>query len=187
MRLIKRSIKFIVRKLFPNFYLSLKAKRFDTSTIIYKKETYQSFLEEAFKDFRPELSSTEKERLKEDILRAYLKDKTRPDEYLLYHFDRKNEEERGEYLPQAAKDTLLISYYKGDVEHTIGVLRNKYTFYQIAKDFFKRDVILISNVTNNLEQFKDFCNKHPRFIAKQVDSGCGVGIKVIDTKCFQTI
>ena len=30
-------------------------------------------------------------RLKEDILRAYLKDKTRPDEYLLYHFDRKNE------------------------------------------------------------------------------------------------
>lgn len=187
MRLIKRSIKFIVRKLFPNFYLSLKAKRFDTSTIIYKKETYQSFLEEAFKDFRPELSSTEKERLKEDILRAYLKDKTRPDEYLLYHFDRKNEEERGEYLPQAAKDTLLISYYKGDVEHTIGVLRNKYTFYQIAKDFFKRDVILISNVTNNLEQFKDFCNKHPRFIAKEVDSGCGVGIKVVDTKCFQTI
>ena len=68
MRLIKRSIKFIVRKLFPNFYLSLKAKRFDTSTVIYKKETYQSFLEEAFKDFRPELSSTEKEpAFREDI------------------------------------------------------------------------------------------------------------------------
>lgn len=187
MRFIKSCIKYLLQKLFPNLYLSLKAKYFDASTIIYKKNTYQSFLEEAFKDFRPELSSTEKERLKEDILRAYLKDKTRPDEYLLYHFDSKTEAERQEYLPQAAKDSLLISYYKGDVENTIGILRNKYTFYKIAKDFFKRDVLLIGAQTNNLEAFKAFCEKHPRFIAKEVDSGCGVGIKVVDTQSFETI
>ena len=187
MRFIKSCIKYILRNLFPNLYLSLKAKYFDASTIIYKKNTYRSFLEEAFKDFRPELTSIEQERLKEDILRAYLKDKTRPDEYLLYHFDSKTEAERMEYLPQAAKDSLLISYYKGDVENTIGVLRNKYTFYKIAKDFFKRDVLLIGAETNNLEAFKAFCEKHPRFIAKEVDSGCGVGIKVVDTPSFETI
>lgn len=187
MRFIKSCIIYILRNLFPNLYLSLKAKYFDASTIIYKKNTYRSFLEEAFKDFRPELTSIEQERLKEDILRAYLKDKTRPDEYLLYHFDSKTEAERMEYLPQAAKDSLLISYYKGDVENTIGVLRNKYTFYKIAKDFFKRDVLLIGAETNNLEAFKAFCEKHPRFIAKEVDSGCGVGIKVVDTPSFETI
>lgn len=187
MNVLKHTIKRIIRKLFPNLYLNLKAKYFDTSTIIYKKMTYQSFLDEAFKDFRPELSRSEKEALKQDILLTYLKDRTRPDEYLLYHYDTKDESERFEYLPQASKDALLISYYKGNVENTIGILRNKYAFYQIAKDFFKRDVLLIGNTTNNILQFKEFCIKHPKFIAKEVDSGCGVGIKIVDTTNYKTI
>ena len=165
---IMNIIKGIIRTLFPNFYLNLRVKKFDTSAVIYKKMTYESFLEQAFRDFRPELSITEKNQLKDDILRTYLKDKTRPDEYLLYHYDTKSELERNAYLPQASKDTLLVSYYKGDVENIIGILRNKYTFYQLAKDFFKRDVILIGNETNNIVQFKEFCQKHPKFIAKEV-------------------
>lgn len=187
MNRIMNIIKGIIRTLFPNFYLNLRVKKFDTSAVIYKKMTYESFLEQAFRDFRPELSITEKNQLKDDILRTYLKDKTRPDEYLLYHYDTKSELERNAYLPQASKDTLLVSYYKGDVENTIGILRNKYIFYQLAKDFFKRDVILIGNETNNIVQFKEFCQKHPKFIAKEVDGGCGVGIKVVDTEKFGTI
>ena len=187
MNMIMRIVKRVVRKLFPSFYLDRLAKKFDTSAVIYKKMTYKSFLEQAFDDFRPELSYAEKKKLEHDILRTYLLDQTRPDEYLLYHYDTKSETERNEYLPQASKDALLISYYKGDIENTIGILRNKYTFYQIAKEFFKRDVILVGTETDNIVQFKEFCQKHPKFIAKEVDGGCGVGIKIIDSEKFDTI
>jgi len=84
MNMIMHIIKRIIRTLFPYFYLNIKVKKFDTSTVIYKKMTYESFLEQAFRDFRPELSYTEKKQLKDDILRTYLKDRTRPDEYFLY-------------------------------------------------------------------------------------------------------
>ncbi len=185
--MIKRIIGAILRRIFPELYFNIKAKSFDTSTVIYKKMTYQSFLEEAFNDFRPDLTSSDREALKKDILRTYLKDRTRPDEYLLYHFDSKKETERLEYMPQASKDTLLLKYYKGDVKNTIAILRNKYTFYQLAKDFFKRDVILVGKQTNNFIEFEEFCKKHPRFIAKEVDGGCGVGIKVVDTLSYKEI
>ena len=182
-----RVIKKIIKTLFPNFYWKLQVKRFDTSVVIYKKMTYEAFLEQAFLDFRPDLSLQDKNKLKGDILCVYLKDQTRPDEYFLYHYDTKSESERNEYLPQASKDTLLIEYYNGDIENTIGILRNKYAFYQIAKEFFKRDVILVGNETDNIEQFKEFCKKHPKFIAKEVDGGCGVGIQIIDTTRFDAI
>ena len=187
MRFIKRIIAFVLRVLFPCAYYNIKARQFDTSTIIYKKQSYSAFLKEAFRDFRPELSPSEQEALKSDILLTYLKDRTRPDEYLLYHYDRKNDIERAEYMPQATKDTLLISFYKGDLKNTIGILRDKFKFYQLAKDFFKRDVILVGNQTNNLIEFKEFCIKHPRFIAKEVDGGCGVGIKVVDVAFYNTV
>ena len=176
-----------MQNVFPNVYYRFKAKFFNTSTVIYKKMTYESFLEQAFKDFRPELSQSDKNKLKADILYTYLKERTRPDEYLLYQYDTKNESQRRQYLSQASKDNLLVSYYKGDIENTIVILRNKYSFYQIAKDFFKRDVLLVSKATNNLQEFKEFCQRHPRFIAKEVDSGCGVGIKIVDTEGYDTI
>ena len=94
MNMIMRIVKKVVRKLFPSFYLDRMAKKFDTSAVIYKKMTYKSFLEQAFKDFRPELSFADKKKLEHDILRTYLLDQTRPDEYLLYHYDTKSETER---------------------------------------------------------------------------------------------
>lgn len=187
MSFVKYAVALLLRKIYPQAYYRSLAKRFDTSTIIYKKQSYKTFLEEAFRDFRPELSQSEQEVLKHDILLTYLKDRTRPDEYLLYHYDSKSEQEREEYMPQAAKDSILLSYYKRDVNNTIGVLRNKFEFYKIAADFFKRDVILIGNRTNNLTEFQEFCKNHPRFIAKEVDGGCGVGIKVVDTTSYKTI
>ena len=52
MNVLKHTIKRIIRKLFPNLYLNLKAKYFDTSTIIYKKMTYQSILDQNIQDRR---------------------------------------------------------------------------------------------------------------------------------------
>ena len=146
MNILMRIFKRIIRTLFPDVYLRLKARRFDTSTVIYKKMTYKAFLEQAFRDFRPELSLAERKELEYDILRVYLGDQTRPDEYLLYRYDRKSESERKEYLPQASKDSLLISYYKGDIENTIGQLTllgikciDRFGYIKDIKSIYKTD------------------------------------------------
>ena len=183
----KKIIVSTIKRLFPHLYLACKESLFDTSTEIYKKKSYISFLNEVFHDFRPNISPSERIKLEHDILRTYIKDRVRPDEYFLYHFDVKSESERLEYLTQASKDRLLVSYYNGDVRNTIRILRDKYAFYQIAKDYFKRDVILVNKETNNFVEFRSFCAKHPYFIAKEMDGGCGVGIKLIDVNAFSSI
>lgn len=180
----KRIIASIIKRLFPNIYLKYRENHFDTSIVIYKKKSYKSFLDEAFQDFRPNILPSERVKLEHEILHAFLKDGTRPDEFFLYHFDTKGESERQEYLTQASKDRLLLSYYNGDVNNTIGVLRDKYSFYQMAKEYFKRDVVLVSKETDNFDEFTDFCKKHPKFIAKEVDGGCGVGIKMVDVNTY---
>ena len=184
MKFIKNKIDSVVKRFFPNYYWNQKIKKFDPSTIIYKRQSYQSFLDQAFRDFRPDISDSQRKTLEHDILVAYLKNRTRPDEYFLYHFDEKSDAERHEYLPRTPKDWLIINYYKEGWKDTLYHLRNKYEFYLLAKDYFRRDVITVGMDTNNLEQFKLFCRKHPRFIAKELKGGCGVGVKVYDVDAF---
>lgn len=128
--------------------------------------SYDAFLEQALKDFCPNLNPSVEKQLKKDILRSYIKDRTRPDEYLLYKFNAKSESERNKYMPQAVKDNHLVSYYGSQYKEIIGQLRNKFRFYELSKDFFKRDVILIGPQTDNLRDFKHFCSLHTKFIAK---------------------
>lgn len=184
MSFIKTAIDAVLKRFFPNFYWDRKIKKFDPSTIIYKKQSYQTFLDLAFRDFRPGISDSQRKALEHDMLRSYLKDRVRPDEYFLYHFDEKSDTERHEYLPRTPKDKLIISYYKEGWKDTLYHLRNKYEFYLLAKDFFKRDVISIGADTNNFEEFRLFCQKHPKFIAKELKGGCGVGVKLCDVNAF---
>lgn len=186
MSFIKTTIESVIKRFSPNLYWNRKIKEFDPSTIIYKKQSYQSFLDQAFRDFRPEISDSQRKSLEYDMLGTYLKDHTRPDEYFLYHFDQKSEAERHEYLPRSSKDRLLFSYYKESWKQLFAVLRDKYKFYQLAKDYFKRDVISVGADTNNLEEFRLFCQNHPKFIAKEITGGCGVGIKVFDVSTFNS-
>ena len=186
MSFIKTAIDAVIKRFSPNLYWDQKIKEFDPSTIIYKKQSYQSFLDQAFRDFRPDISDSQRKTLEHDILGVYLKDRTRPDEYFLYHFDEKSDAKRHEYLPRVSKDRLLFSYYKDSWKNIFSVLRDKYKFYQLAKDYFRRDVISIDADTNNLEQFKLFCQNHPQFIAKEISGGCGVGIKFFDVNTYGT-
>ncbi len=47
--------------------------------------------------------------------------------------------------------------------------------------------MLIDRKPDELKQFKEFCLKHPRFIAKEHEGGCGVGIKIIDTNNYDSL
>ena len=179
---LKYKIKKVIRIITPSVLINkYRAWTFDESQIIYKDKSYQDFLEESLVVSRPGLSEKERKLLLADIKEAYLTEGIRPDEYLLYGYDGKNRVERSAYLSQHLKDTLLLEYYKPIGMSLIGQLRDKYQFYLLAKRFFKRDVITISE-NKDWDTFSSFCKAHPRFICKVINQGCGVGVKIEEVR-----
>ena len=173
----------LIRKIVPPPMLKLfKRWRFNESELIYKGVSYRDFLAMALQALRPDLKGKEKRDLLIDIKDVYLADGTRPDEYLLYGYDHKDISERASYLPQKLKDSILLDYYKPYGYEIVSQLRDKYNFYVLSKHFFKRDVVRIKS-DEDLQQFMSFCELHPRFICKIIDSGCGVGIRVEEVQC----
>lgn len=176
------TIRTFVKKIIPPQLIAIyRRRKFDESTIIYKGASYREFLESALEASRPVITGEKRKALLVDIKDVYLKDRTRPDEYLLYYYDRKDQEERRAYMPQMMKDSILLDYYKPDGPMLFGQLRDKYIFYQLAKPFFKRDVVRIAE-NKDLSIFENFCKEHNRFICKINNSGCGVGIRIEEVK-----
>lgn len=170
------TLKDLFRQIAPTpVLLAWKRYHFDENQIIYKGQTYQYFLETAMDASRSEVIGEAREWLIKDIKREFLRNRTRPDEYLLYDFDKKNQVERSKYLPQYLKDYFLFEQPKGSF--LFNQLRDKYVFYKMVEPFFKRDVIRIST-KSDWPQFESFIKKHKRFICKVIDSGCGVGIRI---------
>lgn len=175
-------IRNFIKKIIPQRLIALyRRRKFDESSIIYKGVSYREFLESALRESRSNISGEKLKALLADIKDVYLMDGTRPDEYLLYNYDNKCQDERGTYMPQKMKDSILLDYYKPDGEKLIGQLRDKYLFYQLAALFFKRDVVRIVG-NNDWDCFEQFCKEHNRFICKIINSGCGVGIRIEDVK-----
>ncbi len=98
------------------------------------------------------------------------------DEYLLFNFHN-------------IKDKAIRASFVSDIERVqIANLLNdssnepifydKGLTYKTYRRFYKRDVLRITD-SSDLILFKDFIYKHKSFIAKPIDGGCGVGIKII--------
>lgn len=152
---------------------------FDATAKLYKGMSYQDFLDEAFRDFAPNADKATRKRLEKDIYHCWLKYYTRPDEFFFLGFDKKNDAQRDLYISQKLKDKTLAKLYGEHAKSFLIELRNKYRFYQLAKPFFKRDAILVSKESQQ-KDFLNFASIHRRFIVKKIDSGCGVGVSVVN-------
>lgn len=178
--LIKTGIKYlIVQTPLNTHYYKHKALSFDKNIVIYKGETFAKFMDDAFRDFRPGISPKEKQKLEIEMIISYLRNGTRPDEYLLYGFDHKDSSVQSTYLPQKPKDDALIKYYGSEFTHVIDIIKDKYSFYTKMKKFFNRDAALVS-CSEDWISFNEFCHKHKRFIAKENKGACGVGVHIIE-------
>ncbi len=174
--MIKGFIRKFARRLVGNGRLSYAI--FDDRTQIYKGISYRQYLEEALIASRPGVFGKDLSNLELDIYKQWRKDGTRPDEYLLYDYDHKSLEERDMYMPQVPKDRILLSYYGSDVDNVIGLLKDKYAFYEALQPFFKRDAIrLVSGADQN--KFLAYCSIHSEFICKLLKGNCGVGVQII--------
>ncbi len=172
-------IKKIIKRLIPRkCFLLYKILTFDDSIIIYKGVSFRKFLNDSMKEFKPNIDGDERRKLIRDIIKVFLEDGTRPDEYLLYHYDKMTQQQRSEYMPRSLKDSVVLKYYQSDGKDRISLLRDKYEFYSNLKPFFKREVIKIVE-DKDYYQFHEFCKKHDGFIAKEIEGRCGVGVQVI--------
>ena len=168
----------IIKRLFFRQIAWCRYKTFDGRKIIYKGRSYNEYLNEALSESRPNITNKEKKELCYNIFKQWLWDGTRPDEYLLYRYDNKTIKEREEYMPQVAKDTILLNYYGSNSMSIFEQLKNKFFFYQILSTFFKREAICIYEI-GDYNMFAQFCANHNSFICKLLEGHCGVGVQII--------
>ena len=170
------ALKRLLRRVVPSsLRRKYRERNFDESKVIYNGISYKDYLQSALVSFRPDIIGRKQEALIRDIKHAFGAYHIRPDEYLLYNFDHSSKKVRDSYLPQKQKNSILIDYYGSDWNRIVWQLQDKYSFYSLARPFFKRDVVKIAT-SEDWREFELFCKSHSSFICKIIDRGCGLGI-----------
>lgn len=110
-----------------------------------------------------------------DIKRCFYKYKTTPLEYFLFQLRNKTTEERENYL----SDSMIMKYAadkNGRKIHDIE-LNDKYNFYKINQQYFKREAILF-NKSTSFKEFQTFALKTKHVIAKPNKAALGSGVEI---------
>lgn len=94
----------------------------------------------------------------------------------------KDEAFRKNILSRHLKDKCCIDYLGKDWKLYFNQLKDKWSFYELAKPYFKRDVCKVTDEDWN--SVKEFCEKHKKFIAKPRSSSCGIGVHSVDMERF---
>lgn len=116
--------------------------------------------------------------LRKDCVRCFLLYEITPDEYFMHDFRHKSDEYRRSILSRWRK-THICWYGMGkDARLYSNQLNDKWNFYTMAKEFFKREVCRVANEERGT--LVGFCEKHPRFVAKPRNSSCGIGVQIVD-------
>lgn len=99
-------------------------------------------------------------------------------EYLMFKFYEMSSDERREYIPTLERIGWCerMNNIKNEA-----LFDDKSATYLKFKKYYHRDLIGIFGKKGELEIFKVFVSKHPRFIVKPYDGACGRGIKIIDS------
>ena len=126
------------------------------------------------------LSKKEKAWLKKDMAYCRVFYNLSFKEYFLFGFKNKNHFKRKQFIANMNRQDYL--YLLGEKEGQ-EILNNKYRTYEILKDFYKRDLVRISD--DDFEVFDNFVKKHPIFVKKPIDSSFGKGIELIDSKKYK--
>ena len=94
-------------------------------------------------------------------------------DYCLFEMYNLNNSQRKTIMTRG-KNNYLIKKYND--KRYIHIFENKDEFLERFKDYVKRDFLFLND---NLNEFKSFCKKHSKFIAKPRDGSCGKGIEII--------
>lgn len=172
----------------PKLFLNYRIKRFLKKRYKEKDANGIPFCDDAQESMKTFLLEKELfdnelvEKIKNDMVKCYLLYGITPDEYFLHDCRHESEEYLKTILSRCYKQGVChwtaIKHFQNDKKIT-AELTDKWCFYQLAKDYFKRDVCRVDKDTK-LYDIEEFCNKHNRFIAKPRLASCGIGVHIVD-------
>ena len=181
------NVRRIIYKYFwdhPERCINFRTRRFLKNKMHEEDPNKKPFIEDFEENCKISLSEEEwndkklVSELKEDCVRCFLLYEITPDEYFMHDFRHKPEEYRRSILSRWRKTEICWYGMGKEARKYSNQLNDKWIFYTMAKDFFKREVHKVSK--ESFEELVDFCEKHPRFVAKPRNSSCGIGVQIVD-------
>ena len=103
-------------------------------------------------------------------------------DYDLFEMYNLTDEQRDTYLTRGRNNELVVKYCDLDYLH---YFQNKDEFNTRFKEYIKRDWISVKKSAK--EDIINFIKRHPIFMAKPVDGGCGKGIEKIDSSKYDSL
>ncbi len=103
-------------------------------------------------------------------------------DYDLFEMYNLTPEQRDTYITRGRNNEIVAKYNDKAYFH---IFENKNEFNELFKDYIKRDWVDVKDTPK--ENVIAFMQKHPVFMAKPVDGGCGHGIEKIDTSQYSSL
>ncbi len=95
-------------------------------------------------------------------------------DYWLFEMDTLNSKQRKTIVTRGKNNEIVKKYNN---QNYIKYLNNKILFNQKFNKYLKRDWMELKD--NNINEFKEFINKHKKIIVKPVNLCCGKGIELL--------
>ena len=116
------------------------------------------------------------EKTRKDMIRCYYFYGINPNEYFLHKFDKKNKQQRKSYISKRDKN-IYCRLAEGQKQNPMNQLNDKGLFYEMAKDWFNRNVCVIRGEQDR-QLFLEFIKITPSFIVKPISGSWGAGCKI---------
>ena len=111
--------------------------------------------------------------IKEHMFHCLKLCKSKPEEYFIYGFRNKSDDEIRSYITDSSMMEILSKTGTRKLHNV--ELSEKCNFYKIAANWFKRDVVLVESA-DDYESFANIVRKLGKVIVKPAADGCGSGI-----------
>lgn len=171
-----------IRSYLHSFKAAEYANQFFAGTLqlkMYNGECYADALSVALDTYlkgEERSNKSELKRIVKDVIKSNLLFGFKPHEYFMYDLADKSIYKWSEYLAERDRVSTL--------HHAFGLelkaqLRDKWVFYQLARPFFKREIIHLTTNTS-LEEFANFAKKVKHLFCKPTDGHMGIGIARYD-------
>lgn len=153
-----------------------KKLRYNKQINAHKEENAIKIAEEAFGD---SLTAEEKAALVKDMMNEAKVYNVGFDEYIMYHFEKRNQEDRRSFIP--TRERAVYCERLNNPKNQM-IFDDKGKTFEVFGKYFKRDLTeVVGWNSKKLQNFREFVEKHPRFIIKPFNGGNGRGIKIIDS------
>lgn len=166
-----------IRNIAKKIVLSWHGPALRVFMVVRRSISHPQEIDECISAFSPNpLSYCERKKIKKAIRQDMYRHLITPDEYFLYDFAKKNEDEKDEFVGDMERTVLCSRMYNSNPAGLI--FMDKMDTYKYFANFFKREVIEIAS-DQDFDKYKKFVECHKEYMLKPSAASRGEGIRKI--------